>query len=143
MTSKITRYDVINIGNSINKQLTEKEINWVLENYESFEEDEPHSTWDLIVERMLNDLPTTTFQFRLDQKITTWMKTEFEIDAVDEEEAKLKAIGFIKNGDAAEIGWEEITETQEIMTVDENGGEPTEELYFDGGDLIYRNNDED
>ena len=143
MTNKITREDVINIGNTINKQLTEKEINWVLENYESYENDEPQSTWDLIVERMLYDIPTITFQFRFDQKVTTWMQTNFDIDAIDEEEANLKALEFVKSGDVTNIDWEEIIETKETMSVEENGGDSTEELYTSDGDLIYQNDKED
>ena len=143
MTNKITREDVINIGNTINKQLTEKEINWVLENYESYEKDEPQSTWDLIVERMLYDIPTITFQFRFDQKVTTWMQTNFDIDAIDEEEANLKALEFVKSGDVTNIDWEEIIETKETMSVEENGGDSTEELYTSDGDLIYQNDKED
>ena len=143
MTNKITREDVINVGNTINKQLTEKEIKWVLENYKSYENDEPDSTWDLIVERMLYDIPTTTFQFNLDQKITTWMRTDFEIDAIDEEEAKLKALEFVKGDEITEMPWEEIMDTQDIISVEENGGEPTKELYTSDGDLIYQNDKED
>jgi len=143
MTNKITREDVISIGNSIKKTLTEKEINWVLENYESYEKDEPQSTWNLIVERMLYDIPTTTFQFHLDQKITTWMRTDFEIDAIDEEEAKLKALEFVKGDEITEMPWEEIMDTQDIISVEENGGEPTKELYTSDGDLIYQNDKED
>ena len=143
MTNKITREDVINIGNTINKQLTEKEINWVLENYEGYENDEPQSTWNLIVERMLYDIPTITFQFRFDQKVTTWMQTNFDIDAIDEEEANLKALEFVKSGDVTNIDWEEIIETKETMSVEENGGDSTEELYTSDGNLIYQNDKED
>jgi hypothetical protein len=143
MTNKITREDVISIGKSINKQLTEKEINWVLENYEGYENDEPQSTWDLIVERMLYDIPTITFQFRFDQKVTTWMQTNFDIDAIDEEEANLKALEFVKSGDVTNIDWEEIIETKETMSVEENGGDSTEELYTSDGNLIYQNDKED
>jgi hypothetical protein len=142
MTNKITREDVISIGNSINKTLTEKEINWVLENYESYEKDEPQSTWNLIVERMLYDVPTTTFQFRLDQKVTTWMRTDFEIDAIDEEEANLKALELLKSGEISEMPWEEIMDTKETMSVEDNFGDPTEELYTSDGDLIYQNDKE-
>jgi len=35
-----------------------------------------------------------TFNFYLDTKITTWMRTDFEIEANSLEEAKLKAIEF-------------------------------------------------
>ena len=143
MTNKITREDVISIGKSINKQLTEKEINWVLENYEGYENDEPQSTWNLIVERMLYDIPTITFQFRFDQKVTTWMQTNFDIDAIDEEEANLKALEFVKSGDVTNIDWEEIIETKETMSVEENGGDSTEELYTSDGNLIYQNDKED
>jgi hypothetical protein len=137
--SSISREDVISIGNSINKQLTEKEISWVLENYISYQNDEPQSTWDLIVERMLYDLPTTTFSFYLDQKVTTWMRTNFEIDAVDEEDAKLKAIKFSKGNEISELPWDEVMDTKEIMSVDDNGGEPTEELFKADGELINGN----
>lgn len=137
--SSISREDVISIGNSINKQLTEKEISWVLENYINYQNDEPQSTWDLIVERMLYDLPTTTFSFYLDQKVTTWMRTNFEIDAVDEEDAKLKAIEFSKGNEISELPWDEVMDTKEIMSVEDNGGEPTEELFKAGGELINGN----
>ena len=143
MTNKITREDVISIGNSINKTLTEKEISWVLENYEGYENDEPQSTWNLIVERMLYDIPTTTFQFHLDQKVTTWMRTDFEIDAIDEEEAKLKALELLKSGEISEMPWDEIMDTKETMSVEDNFGDPTEELYTSDGDLIYQNDKED
>jgi hypothetical protein len=58
-SAEIETEDVINVANIINKEVTEKEINWVLKNYISYENDEPQSTWNLIVERMLYDLPTT------------------------------------------------------------------------------------
>lgn len=139
MSNKITREDVINVGNSINKELTEKEINWVLENYISYQNDEPQSTWNLIVERMLYDLPTTTFGFYVDQKVTTWMRTNFEIDAIDEEDAKLKAIQFTKGNEVSELPWDEIMDTKEVMSVEDNGGEPTEELFSSNGEFINGN----
>jgi hypothetical protein len=138
MTSKITREDVINVGNSVNKELTEKEINWVLENYESYETDEPHSTWDLIVERMLYDLPKEVFTFEFDQKVTTWMRTTFEIDAIDEEDAKSKAIKFAQGDEISEMSWEEIMDTKETMSVEDNNGDSTEELMFNG-EMIFNN----
>jgi hypothetical protein len=139
MSSKITREDVINVGNSINKELTEKEIIWVLENYISYQNDEPESTWNLIVERMIYDLPTTTFNFYVDQKVTTWMRTNFEIDAVDEEDAKIKAIQFSKGDEISELPWDEVMDTKEVMSVEDNGGEPTEELFKADGEFINGN----
>jgi hypothetical protein len=139
MSSKIAREDVINVGNSINKELTEKEIIWVLENYISYQNDEPESTWNLIVERMIYDLPTTTFNFYVDQKVTTWMRTNFEIDAVDEEDAKIKAIQFSKGDEISELPWDEVMDTKEVMSVEDNGGEPTEELFKADGEFINGN----
>ncbi len=139
MSNRISKEDVINVGSSINKELTEKEINWVLENYISYQNDEPESTWNLIVERMIYDLPTTTFNFYLDQKVTTWMRTNFEIDAVDEEDAKLKAIEFSKGSEISELPWDEVMDTKETMSVEDNGGEPTEELFKADGEFINGN----
>jgi hypothetical protein len=139
MSSKIAREDVIKVGNSINKELTEKEIIWVLENYISYQNDEPESTWNLIVERMIYDLPTTTFNFYVDQKVTTWMRTNFEIDAVDEEDAKIKAIQFSKGDEISELPWDEVMDTKEVMSVEDNGGEPTEELFKADGEFINGN----
>jgi len=139
MSSKIAREDVINVGNSINKELTEKEIIWVLENYISYQNDEPESTWNLIVERMIYDLPTTIFNFYVDQKVTTWMRTNFEIDAVDEEDAKIKAIQFSKGDEISKLPWDEVMDTKEVMSVEDNGGEPTEELFKADGEFINGN----
>jgi hypothetical protein len=88
---------------------------------------------------MLYDLPTTTFNFYLDQKVTTWMRTNFEIDAIDEEDAKRKAIEFSKGNEISEMPWYEVMDTKEIMSVEDNDGEPTEELYKFGGELINQN----
>ena len=72
-----------------------------------------------------------TFEFYLDQKVTTWMRTPFEIEAKSLEEAKQKAIEFHKSGKTGGIGWEEVEGVQEPMTIGENNNEPTEELYCD------------
>jgi hypothetical protein len=81
----------------------------------------------------------TTFNFHLDTKITTWMRTEFEIEANSLEEAKLKAIEFHDKSNTSSIGWDEVMDTQEPMTPDENGGEPTEELFDEDGNCIWNN----
>ena len=38
-----------------------------------------------------------TFNFYLDTKVTDWYRTDFEIEANSEEEAKQKAIEFVKS----------------------------------------------
>jgi len=81
----------------------------------------------------------TTFNFHLDTKVTTWYRTNFEIEANSEEEAKQKSIEFIKRGDHTEISWEQIDETIEGMVPEENGNESTEELYDENGNIIWDN----
>ncbi len=81
----------------------------------------------------------TTFNFHLDTKVTTWYRTNFEIEANSEEEAKQKSIEFIKRGDHTEISWEQIDETIEGMVPEENGNESTEELYYEDGEMIWDN----
>jgi hypothetical protein len=71
------------------------------------------------------------------------MRTDFEIDAIDEEEAKLKALELLKSGEISEMPWDEIMDTKETMSVEDNFGDPTEELYTSDGDLIYQNDKED
>lgn len=75
------------------------------------------------------------FNFTLDQKVTVWMQTPFEIEAETLEEAKQKAIEFHQNGNTSSIGWEELLDTQEFLSVEENGGEPTEELFYNGENI--------
>ena len=81
----------------------------------------------------------TTFNFNLDTKVTTWYRTEFEIEANSLEEAKLKAIEFHEQSNTSSIGWDQVMDTQETMTPGDNGGEPTEELYDENGNIIWNN----
>ena len=48
---------------------------------------------------MSNLTKQKTFDFYFDQKVTTWYRTEYTIKADSEEEAKQKAIEFMKRGD--------------------------------------------
>ena len=84
-----------------------------------------------------------TFDFYLDQKVTTWYRTNFEIEASSEEEAKQKAIEFMKRGDHIDISWEHLDDCVEGLSVEDNGGESTMEVYYsnDHGDVleIYSN----
>lgn len=70
-----------------------------------------------------------TFVFYLDTKVTTWYRTSFDIEANTLEKAKELAIKFVEDGNQADIPWDHIDGTVENMRVEDNGGEPTDELY--------------
>ena len=70
-----------------------------------------------------------TFEFFLDQKVTTWMRTEFEVKANDLNEAVKIAKEMYDRGDLDDIGWQEIDGTKEILQPKDNGGESTAEIY--------------
>lgn len=79
------------------------------------------------------------FNFFLDQKVTTWMRTDFEIEAESMEEAIRIAKEKYETGDLDEISWEEIDGVKEIMEVGDNGGQSTAEIYNEDGNLIFDN----
>jgi len=71
------------------------------------------------------------FNFHLDQKVSTWMRTEFEIEAKSLKEAIKIAKEKFHRGDLDEISWEEIDGlSHEVMTPSDNGNEPTAEIYY-------------
>ena len=69
------------------------------------------------------------FNFHLDQKVTTWMRTEFEIEAKSLEEAIKIAKEKFHRGDLDEISWEEIDGLNEVLQPSDNGGQSTAEIY--------------
>lgn len=79
-----------------------------------------------------------TFEFFLDQKVSTWMRTEFEVKANDLNEAVKIAKEMYNRGDLEEIGWEQIIGTEEVLQPSDNGGETTAEIYQMGktGDVL-------
>ena len=79
-----------------------------------------------------------TFEFFLDQKITTWMRTEFEVKANDLNEAVKIAKEMYDRGDLEEIGWEQVLGTEEVLEPSDNAGETTAEIYQMGktGDVL-------
>lgn len=79
------------------------------------------------------------FNFYLDQKVTTWMRTDFLIEAETLEEAVELAKKKYESGDLYDLPWEEIEGVREIMEVGDNGGEPTEELYDENLNFILNN----
>jgi D-mannonate dehydratase len=70
-----------------------------------------------------------TFEFFLDQKVTTWMRTDFEVKANDLNEAVKIAKQMYDDGDLEGVSWEEIMDTKEVLQPKDNGGESTAEIY--------------
>ena len=70
-----------------------------------------------------------TFEFFYDQKVTTWMRTDFEVKANDLNEAVKIAKEMYEKGDLEEMNWETILGTEEILQPEDNGGESTAEIY--------------
>jgi hypothetical protein len=143
MSNLIQKEDVLQVSKRLDIKVNEKIISWVLENYESYQSDDPAATWNLVVEQMLYDIPDElkpkVFEFYLDQKVTNWMRTNFEIEADTEEEARKMAIKFVEEGKAEEIGWDEVEGVITPMDVTDNNGQSTEEIYFEDGSMIYQN----
>lgn len=80
-----------------------------------------------------------SYQFYLDTKVTTWYRTKFEIEADSIDEAKAAAIKIHKQGELDGEPWEWIDGTIEVLSYEDNGNEPTEELYTADGELISDN----
>jgi hypothetical protein len=143
MSNKIQKEDVLQVANDLDIKVNEKTIQWVLDNYESFQADDPTATWNLVVEQMLYDIPEElkpkVFNFFLDQKVTSWYRTKFEIESDTEDEARKMAIKFVQEGKAEEIGWDEVEGIIEPMDVTNNDGCSTEEIYFEDGSMVYQN----
>jgi hypothetical protein len=143
MSNLIQKEDVLQVSKRLDIKVNEKIISWVLENYEEYQNDDPAATWNLVVEQMLYDIPDELkpkiFEFYLDQKVTNWMRTNFEIEADTEEEARKMAIKFVEEGKAEEIGWDEIEGVITPMDVTDNDGYSTQEIYFEDGSMIYQN----
>jgi hypothetical protein len=84
-----------------------------------------------------------TFEFFYDQKVTAWMRTDFEVKANDLNEAVKIAKEMYEKGDLEEMNWESIIGTEEVLQPEDNGGESTAEIYQMGktGDVleVYNN----
>lgn len=84
------------------------------------------------------------FNFYLDQKVTTWMRTEFSVEGESREVARQMAVDFVKEGNTSELPWDEIMDTKEVMSLKENDGMSTEEIFEEDGTYVYVNGrDED
>jgi hypothetical protein len=78
-----------------------------------------------------------TFDFYVDQKVTTWYRTHYEIEAENLQEAKKKALEFYEKGNTSDLPWEQYDGTTELMSVEENNGASVTEIYTDLGEMVY------
>ena len=81
-----------------------------------------------------------TFEFFLDQKVTTWMRTDFEVKAKDLNEAVKIAKEMYGDGKLEDIEWEGIMDTYEVLQPEDNGGESTAELFYSDTDELLTTN---
>jgi hypothetical protein len=143
MSNQIQKEDVLQVANNLDIKVNEKIILWVIMNYGEYQDNDPSATWNLVVEQMLYDIPEElsikTFNFYLDQKVTTWMRTNFSVEGEDIEVARQKAVDFVKEGNTSGIPWDEIMDTKEVMSLEENGGMSTEEIFEENGTYVYVN----
>jgi len=143
MSNQIQKEDVLQVANNLDIKVNEKIILWVIMNYEEYQDNDPSATWNLVVEQMLYGIPEElsikTFDFYLDQKVTTWMRTNFSVEGEDIEVARQKAVDFVKEGNTSGIPWDEIMDTKEVMSLEENGGMSTEEIFEENGTYVYVN----
>jgi hypothetical protein len=81
------------------------------------------------------------FDFYLDQKHTIWYRNKFTIEANTLEEAKAKVVGMCETNsdELPSDDWDLLYETVEALSVGDNGGEATEELYTHDGNMIWQN----
>lgn len=84
------------------------------------------------------------FEFYLDQKVTTWMRTRFSVEGESRDIARQKAVDFVKEGNTSDLPWDEVMDTKEIMSLKDNDGMSTEEIFEEDGTYVYVNgNDKD
>jgi hypothetical protein len=84
-----------------------------------------------------------TFKFYIDQKITTWERTHFNIEANSKKEAVEKAKEILKEDNEYPVGnWiETLHEASSKLEIEQNGDCATRELFLDGMEIA--NNAED
>ena len=83
-----------------------------------------------------------TFNFYKDEKVKIWNREHLTVEAETQEEANQKVLEAIENGDISDFQHtpsEYIYDTVEELSVDENYGNPTIEIYNTNDKLIYHN----
>lgn len=78
------------------------------------------------------------FQLYEDVKVATWRRYTYDVEAETLEEA----VELVKDGDVDSTDMEEFFESDVFLTPQENGGQPTHEIYLAKDDtLLYSNGD--
>jgi len=83
-----------------------------------------------------------TFEFHLDKKVTSWYRETHYVDAETLQEAQKIMIENFMEGDTDETfeSQEEILDTWEDITPDENGGNPTQEVWCEDSGMFLIDN---
>jgi hypothetical protein len=92
----------------------------------------------------LKHMPTQTFDFFIDRKITTWVREFHQLEAESLDDAKAEMAARFHDNLCVDTFDEQETlfDTEEYLEPGDNGGNPTAELYSeDDGQLITTNID--
>lgn len=83
------------------------------------------------------------FNFYLDEKVTSWYRTPFEVEANNIEDARALAIEKSNNGELDELEWGQVDDTVVKMELEDNNGFSTVEIYKeDDCEMIFQNGKE-
>ena len=95
----------------------------------------------------IQEIILTTIRFYQDRKVTCWERTHFEVTAENYEEA----VALVKSWQGEDVlcfeddekiiitDGETLYDTSESLSVEENGGKPTIEVFADNGEDIINN----
>lgn len=89
-----------------------------------------------------NTIIMEEFDFYLDSKVTMWRRETFSIKATSINQATAMAIEAIKNGETHKYdpNHEEMYDTAEDMSIEENNGNPTLELFDNNSNRLIWDN---
>lgn len=77
--------------------------------------------------------------YYIDEKVTIWRRTYYNVEGT-EEEIKNKLVESVEGSSDLEIFDSEILyETEESMTLENNNGNPTIEIFNETGETIWTN----
>jgi hypothetical protein len=79
------------------------------------------------------------FIFYVDQKHTIWYRSYITVNAMSYEEATEKVSQMFRDDVLPTDNWDIIFDTTEEMTLEDNGGASTIEIYTEDGDLVLQN----